>query len=223
MKTIRLVSLALVAILAIGLAVASAASAAEPLFDPIGSAVTATSGISVLSAGGETVSCARDSLSGAVTSTTLIGDIAVHFLECTAKNSGGTTCPAMSVGAPLENLILTKTLHAVLGTILPKPERGMEVALVLLPIAAGNFVTILGSCIAQTTIEGQVAGLVKPVGVSTTKGTVTFGVTGGKQNITDVDLSTGGLIQPKLRAFGLATATEETIETVTYATATEVT
>jgi hypothetical protein len=53
-------------------------------------------------------------------------------------------------------------------------------------------------------------------------GTVTFAVSGTKQAITDVDLSTGGLIAPKLKAFGVA-ATEETKERVTYSIDTEVT
>jgi hypothetical protein len=209
----------LVAILAMGLAVASVASAA-PEFTPTGATVTGTSGVSVLTAGTNIVTCQKDTLGGGkVTSATLVGGITVHYLECVGKSSTGT-CPVMSPGAPAENLILTNTLHGVLGLILP--ETGSGVALVLLPLELG-FVTLLGSCITKTTVEGDVAGEVSPVGKSVETGTVTLAVPSGKQAIKDVDLSTGGLIAPKLSAFGVTTATEETTEQIEYSKSTEVT
>src|ERR1700690_1015197 len=111
MKIARLAGLMLVAILAIGLVAASVASA-EPEFNPVGATLTGTSGTGVLTAGKETVTCAKDtSTSGASkTTATLIGGITVHFLECTGKNgTTGESCPANSEGAP-SGLILTKTL-----------------------------------------------------------------------------------------------------------------
>jgi len=113
MKIARLASLMFVAILAMGLAVASVASAA-PEFTPVGATLTGTSGVGVLTAGTNSVTCQKDTTKGTVTSATLAGGITVHFLECVAQSSTGT-CPAMSPGAPLENLILTNTLHGVLG------------------------------------------------------------------------------------------------------------
>jgi hypothetical protein len=221
MKIARLASLMLVAILAVGLAVASMASAA-PEFKPTGAAVTGTGGTGTFTAGGETVVCAKDVTTATVTSVTLIGNIVIHLLECTAKTSTGTTCPLMSAGAPLENLILSKTLHAVLGLILPRPATGSDVALVLLPVSGSQFVTVLGSCVEESAVTGTIAGLVEPVGTSTTKGTLTFGVTSGVQNIKEVDLSTGGVVKPKFTAFG-GTATAEATEAGTFSTATEVT
>jgi hypothetical protein len=222
MTIVRLASSTLVAIVAMGLAVASVASAA-PEIKPTGSAVTATGGTATLEAEGEKVVCASNVVSGGVvTSATLIGGITVHFLECTDKTASNVLCPAMSTGASLENLIITKTLHGVLGLILPKPASGSDVALVLLPVASASFVTILGTCFPTTNVAGSVAGLVNPVGVSTTKGTLTVSAPGGVQAIKDVDLSTGGLVLPKLTAFG-GNASEETTELVTYSVATEVT
>jgi len=227
MKIARLASLMLVAILAIGLMAASAASA-EPEFNPVGATLTGTSGTGVLTAGKETVTCAKDtSTSGASkTTATLIGGITVHFLECTAKNgTTGVSCPAKSEGAPLSNLILTKTLHGVLGLILPKPETGSGVALLLLPVTGSAFVTIEAECTEPkiTTVEGKVAGAVDPVGTATLKGKLLFFAPSGVQAIKEVDLSTGGLVKPSLKAFSAANATEETTEETTFSTPTEVT
>jgi hypothetical protein len=223
MKIARLASSVLMAILAVGLVVVSVASA-EPEFKQTGSTVTGISeSTAVLSGGGETVTCAKDVLSsGVVTSFTLVGGLLIHFLECTDKTAGGGSCPAMSTGAPLENLILTSTLHGVLGLILPKPASGSGVALVLLPTSGSTFWTLLGSCFTSTAVSGQLAGEIEPIGVATTKFTLKIEAPGGVQKIKEVDLTTGGLVKPKLTAFS-ATAAESLIEVLTFGTATEIT
>ena len=221
MKIARLASLMLVAILAVGLAVSSVASAA-PLIGPVGATLTGTSGTGILTAAGETITCAKDTSTGTITSSTLIGGITVHFLECTGKNSAGAECPVMSTGAPLSNLLLTNVLHGVLGLILPKPAAPeSDIALVLLPVSGAAFVNILGSCFTNLSVSGQVAGLVLPVNIASTTGRLIFGVTAGVQNITDVDLSTGGLIKPKLTV-GSEPGTEETTENIEFKEAVEV-
>ena len=220
MKIARLASLMLAAILAVSLAVSSVASAA-PLIGPVGATLTGTSGTGILTAANETVTCAKDTSTGTITSSTLIGGIRVHFLECTAKTSTGT-CPVMSPGAPLSNLLLTNVLHGVLGLILPKPAgSGSDIALVLLPVSGSSFLNILGTCFTNISVSGQIAGLVEPVNISSTTGRLVFGVTGGVQNITDVDLSTGGLIKPKL-SVGTELGTEETTENIEFSAAVEV-
>jgi hypothetical protein len=224
MRVVRLAGLVLVAVVAVGLVAVSVASA-EAEFTPVGSTVTgASSEAWVLTATGETLTCAKNVQSGGVvTSSTLVGGIVLHFLECTNKSSTGGTCPVMSTGAPLENLILTHTLHGVLGLILPKPGSGSSVALLLLPVSGSQFYTILGSCIPTTIMTGSIAGVVNPVASGkTTKGTLTLAIAGGKQGITEVDLSTGGLVKPKLASFG-GEATVEAADTITFGTATEVT
>jgi hypothetical protein len=227
MKIARLASLMLVAILAIGLVAVSVASAAEPEFNPVGATVTGTSGAGVLTAGEEKVTCAKDtSTSGAgKTTATLIGNLTVHFLECTGKNgTTGESCPAKSEGAP-SGLILTKTLHGVLGLILPKPATGSGVALLLLPVSGQVFVTIEGTCLSPSTtaVEGKVAGVVEPVSTKSFTGKLLFLAPAGVQAIKEVDLSTGGLVKPSLKAFGIANASEETTEEIKFSAETEVT
>jgi hypothetical protein len=227
MRIMRLSGLVSLAVLAVGLVVVSVASA-EPKFSPVGATLTGTSGTGVFTAGANTVTCAKDTLTSGASKTTatLIGGITVHFLECTGKNStSGESCPAKSEGAPLSNLILTKTLHGVLGLILPKPDTGSGVALVLLPVSGASFLTLEVECVSPkiSTVEGKLAGAVDPVGTKTLKGKLLFAVSSGVQAIKEVDLSTGGLVKPSLKWFGVATATEETTEELTFSEATEVT
>jgi len=226
MKIYRLASLALVAIMAMSLLAASAAVAA-PEFKPSSkvSFTTTGDGSSVLAASGVEVKCAKSSSTGEITSATLAGNVIVHFLECEGKEGTNANCPIMSTGAPLENLIQTTTLHGVLGLILPKPALGSDVALVLLPVSGKRFVTLLPSsanCLEEIQVNGSVAGTVEPVGTATLKGKLTFSANGVNEAITDVDLSTGTLVLPRLTA-GTATATETTLQLVTFAAAVEVT
>jgi hypothetical protein len=230
MKISRLAGLALVAVLAMSLFAVSVATA-EPEFKPAtkGTTVTGTAdGISELNStgSGTNVVCQKSSTTGEISSATLVGNVIVHFLECEGSTNGGTKCPVMSAGAPLENLIITTTLHGVLGLILPKPASpGSPVGLLLLPTNGKRFVTLLANsvgCIVTTIVTGSVAGLVEPVGTSTTKGKLTFSNAGAKQEITDFDPSTGGTVEPELVA-GSTTATEKTLQLVTFGVAVEVT
>ena len=221
MRTVRLASLMLVALLAGSLTIVTIASAA-PEFKPTGSTVSGASTTSVvLTGGGETVTCAKNVASGGVvTNATLVGGVTVHFLECTDKTAAGVTCEASS--GSRAGLIITNTVHAILGLVLPKPASGSDVALVVLPVSGSTFVKLSGPCFSETGVSGTIAGLVNPIGTSTTKGTLEFGVTSGVQNIKEVDLSTGGVVKPKVTAFGETVQGAET-ELGTFGTATEVT
>jgi len=225
MKIARLAGLMLVAVLAMSLVSVSAASAAGPLFlgakpNPF----TTSSGVSKLTTPGASIEvvCQKDSSGGEITSTTLAGNILVHFLECQGKTAT-ETCSVKSPGAPLENLIITKTLHGVLGLVLPKPASGSDVGLLVLPGTGTAFVTLSGKCLPQgsTTVEGSVAGLVEPVGGLVLAGTIKFLTTNKKQAIKEIDLTNGPLVEPELVAFS-ATSTEETNETVLFSKDVEV-
>lgn len=225
MRSIRLAGLVLVAVLAVSLVASSTASAAGPLFVTSGKPTFTAPGKHLLiltTATTDFVECAQYSWSGEVSSATLEGNIHIHFLECTGKNTSGGECPAMSPGAPLENLIITRTLHGVLGLALPKPASGSDAGLLLLPNQQ-PILTLLGSCILETALEGSVAGLVEPVGVSSTTDKIVFGVTSGKQDITDIDLTTGGLVAPKLSVFGVNDGTLEASDEFTFSAKVEVT
>src|ERR1700727_2056456 len=121
MKRIRLVGLSLVVVLAMGLlsaASASAAASSNPLFLPVdGQSVTGVSGPSTLRTVFGIITCQKDSATGTITSSLLIGKVFVHYLECTVieKEGATTRCTIKSIGAGEEGLILTKELHGILG------------------------------------------------------------------------------------------------------------
>jgi hypothetical protein len=223
MKIARLAGLMLVAIFAMSLVAASAASAAGPLFLTSGKpTITGTSTTGVLStpSAGIKVTCQKDNTTGEVTSTTLAGNVIVHFLECSATKST-EKCTVKSKGAPLENLIITTTLHGILGLVLPKPASGTDAGLLLLPTAGKRFVTLEGSCVPTSAVEGDVAGLIEPVGALSTTGKLVLGVTSAKQNIKEIDLTNSSKVEPELVAFS-GTSTEETSEALTFSAKVEV-
>ncbi|MGD1058762.1 MAG: hypothetical protein ABR992_15265, partial [Solirubrobacteraceae bacterium] len=193
----------------------------RPEFEPsTKQKVTVTSGTTKLVAGTESVTCSSDESSGEVSSSTLIGNLAIHFSGCKSSGSKGSNCTVKSVGAS-EGAISTSTLHAILGVTLPEPETGSEVGLLLLP-SSGKTITELAAnaCTVTTKVTGSLAGLVEPLGVSQKTGKVLFSVTSGKQNIKDIDLP-AGLVAAELVAFS-TTATEESSESLTYEKAIEV-
>jgi hypothetical protein len=220
MKIARLVGLTLVAVMALSLAVASAAFA-EPLFLPVGATFTGTSGTATLESESlEKIKCTADTSSGEITTPHLVGGITVSFSGCKSISTAGAECTAKSVGAAAGS-IKTNLLHGVLGLILPKTGSG--VGLLLLPAEGKKFVTIESNkCTVETTASGNVVGEVTPIGVHTTKGELILkGAGGGHASIKDFDLSLGGLVIPKLEAFGKE-ASEETTEELTWSTPVEV-
>jgi hypothetical protein len=117
-------------------------------------------------------------------------------------------------------------LHGLLGVVLPKPAAGSNVGLLLLPTSGKTFTTLASNtCTMETKVTGSVGGLVKPTRKSQISSKVIFGVTSGKQNIKDIDLSIGGLAKPELNAFSTAATeeTEETEEALSYEKEVEVT
>jgi hypothetical protein len=219
MKIARLVGLMVVAVMALGLVVASAAFA-EPAFLPVGATFTGTSGTGVLEAGGEKIECTADTSAGTISSATLVGGVTVSFTGCKAIK-GTEKCTVKSPSAAAGSIV-THELHGVLGLVLPKGT-GTGVGLLLLPVENKKFVTIESTkCSIETTVSGNLVGEVTPVGVHTTKGTLVFkkGATEG-QSIKSFDLSTGGSVTPKLEAFGKE-AGEETTEVISWSAAVEV-
>ena len=183
--------------------------------------ITGTSGEAKLEAinGIDKINCEKDNTTGKVTSATLAGNIVVHFLNCTSTGETGANCAINSVGAA-SGLILTATLHGVLGLILPKV--GTDVGLLLLPAVGRTFVELAGNaCTPETALTGNIAGEVEPVGVSQTKGTLLFKATGTKQAIKGFDLSTGGTTTAKFTFFASEASVVST-ESLTFSTATEV-
>jgi hypothetical protein len=178
---------------------------------------TGTSGRGTLKAGAESVICGKDTSSGELTSTMLFSDVVIHFLECKSTGSGGSNCSVHSTNTTSEGLILTTTLRAIVGLVLPSRGAG----LLLLPISGKTWETLAGNtCTEETTVTGTLAGLITPTGKSETTSKIAFSTSSGKQEIKDID-TLAGLIEPKLTMF-TAIATEETTEEITWGKAIEV-
>jgi hypothetical protein len=177
---------------------------------------TSTSKGGTLKAGADIIACAKDTSTGELTSTMLFGAVVIHFLECTSTSNGSTFCAIRSTNTSSEGLILTATLHAIVGLSLPNREAG----LLLLPASGKTWETLAANaCTPETKVTGTVAGLVTPTGKAETTSKVVFSTASGKQQIKDLD-TLAGLIEPQLTAFS-ESATEETTEEVTWGKAIE--
>jgi hypothetical protein len=185
----------------------------NPEFKPVGGLFTGTGGASLLQwkNGTEDVHCGANTISGTVSSATLAGGVVVKFTECT---STGPTKAGCSVGT-----ITTTTLHGILGTALPSPRAG----LLLLPATGKIWFTLLeNGCTVESSMVGNVAGLIEPTRISQTTGKLIFNVVGGRQEVADFDPTTGGLVTPGLTLFGSSASLAAT-ESLTYSVALEVT
>jgi hypothetical protein len=224
MKIARLAGLTFVAMLVMGLVAVSAASATEPLFKPVGATVLGDGGLAVLvvNNGVDVYYCEESHTFGTILNALLIGNVVIHYLGCTSSGATKSNCPVNTEGSP-EGLILTDTLHGILGLILPSKETG----LLLLPVKGTAFFTLTeNACTVEAAWSGTIAGLVEPLSILTTKGRILFEREPGPGNnpaILDIDLTHGlGLVIPRLVTFG-GTATLTQLELLTFSVATEVT
>jgi hypothetical protein len=222
MKLARLAGAVLIAIFAMSLLAASAASAALPEFKPAsGTFKTLALGSSTLTGGGNTVTCTASTGTGEITGAMSVGKVLVKFTGCQVETAGKATCVVKSkTGGTGE--VATNTLSGLLGLILATiGDYTLDVGEYLFPTSGSEFTSLIGGCIVTSKVLGSVAGEVTPVGTLTLIGKVNFGVTGGKQDITKIDLL-GGLMEPELEAFS-AVATEATEDDITFNVKTEVT
>jgi hypothetical protein len=227
MRIGRLVNLTVLSVVAVTLLAAASASAASrnPLFTPVSQqTVRGEGGASVLEFSGLTVACESNHMSsGNVSSSLLIGGIVLHYLGCKyTKGEKESGCPANSTNTSESGLILTNTLHAILGILLPSGETGV----VFLPQGGSEFVTFAAaekggkSCGIKMPITGSVVGAVTPTGKSVTNGTVKI----TEKEIQEFDLTHGlGLVKAKLIAFGGEAAILKQTDSIVFGVATEVT
>jgi hypothetical protein len=205
---------------------AASAFSSNPLFKPAsGQSANGTSGVSVLTAAGNTITCETSSATGNITSSLLVGKVFVHYLGCSSKKGSELPCTVKSKGSTVAGLLITKELHGILGLLLPSGQTGI----LFLPIVAPTFVEIeegekgtgTQKCSIATKVTGDVAGEVSPVGVSQQTGKITFPATALKT----IDLTHGlGRRVVELEAFS-ETGTLNQVEAITYeaGTPTEVT
>jgi hypothetical protein len=225
MKLARLVSLALVTVFAIAAVGASAASA-FPEFKVLPSVKTfkGESGVGLLTASSEEVKCTTDGNTGEVTTMDSVGKVTVTFSGCKVTNKKGT-CTIKSTNTSTAGLIVTNSLRGLLGEVAAS-ESTSKVGLLLEPESGVTFVTLektAAPCESiETAVEGTLAGEVTPINASQTTGKVVFLAPSAKQRIKEITVL-AGTKKPKLTAFGIATATEETTETNTFGGNIEVT
>jgi hypothetical protein len=221
MKVIRLAGLMLMAVLAVGLMATSAASAETSyLFSSssVGSIALGLSLAGTLKAGEKDfIVCADDRSEAKVANVHLLGPFDITFSGCkSTSNAGLTYCTAKSTNVSTEGVILTLTVHALLGTVLPSELAG----LLVLPTASRRFVTIArNECSPETAVEGSTAGLLfaSQIGHSITESLVNFIA----NDITKID-TLNGIVEPELTSFGL-TSTLTTLEHIAWDGPAEVT
>jgi len=214
MKVIRLAGLAILAVLAVSLAVASTASAGVYLFSPgsVGAEFAGLSLAGTLKAGlSDSISCKDDVNAGTIANVHLLGPFDIKFTTCVSSGTGGSGCSVSSTGAG-EGEILTKTLHALLGLVLPAVGLGLG-GLLVLPTSGKVFTTLVANaCTPETTITGSVAGLLEDNqgGHLILEALVLF----IPKDIAKID-TLNGLVEPALTAFS-EEATLETVEHLTF-------
>jgi hypothetical protein len=214
MKVIRLAGLALVAVSATGLMVASAASAATSyLFSSssIGSIALGLSLAGTLKSGEKDfIVCANDKSEAKIASVHLLGPFDITFSGCKSSSNGGETyCTLKSTNVTTEGVILTETVHALLGTVLPSELAG----LLVLPTASRKFFTFAeNACTIRASVEGSIAGLLfaSQIGHSVSESLVNF----IPNDITKID-TLNGVVEPELTSFGL-TSTLATLEHIAW-------
>jgi len=230
MKLARLFGIALTAFLAVSALLASTASAIPKFKLPITlrgfTALSLTSVLSSFASASESdvVICQHDVATG-----TIINDdevfAKVHFLGCRAIFKNATeekvcTAKGFIPGEPAqeEGLILTKLLRGLLG-LLHQPNGA---AGILFHANTGVvFVGIESPCTTETQVEGSLAGSFEPTGKLQNTAKINFVVTNKKQAITLI-LVLSGEVKSSLKAFGIATATEESEDNVKFEEAVEV-
>jgi hypothetical protein len=228
MRKVQLASLAFVAMLAMGLVVVTVATAAppNPLFLPVGQTVNGVSGATKLTAPGVFIECKKDALTGnaTVASLLLIANIVLHYLECESGPVDGITLKCTSIKNPngKPGLILTNTLHGILGLILPSKGIG----LLVLPVDGKTWFELaktenanLELCSKATIVTGNAVGVIEPIGTHQLTGKLIF----SSPNPTDFDITHGlGLLEPELSGFSTSVNVEQT-EELTFGEPTEVT
>jgi hypothetical protein len=218
MKLYRLAILTCVAVLAVGLAMASMASAL-PTFKPsTKNNFTIDSGAVTLAATtGESITCESDTGTGEIINEHEADGILLVYHGCLATE-GGKTCKIMTAGEP-EGLIATNTLRALLGETSEDTSKAAEL---VEPATGKVWWTPLGSCILKAAVEGSIAGEATPTGTSSKDGKVVFLGGKGEQSIKKVTVKSGG-VSPKLTSFGVIASSEATTELILFTTAVEVT
>jgi len=206
MRIIRLAGVALAAVVAMSGAVVSSAGAfsSSPLFSKgsVGATVTLGSGgATVLSGAGLVIGCKENHVvSGTVSNELLVGGVVIHYLGCEyTKGEAESGCPLNSDGAS-GGLILTATLHGILGLLLPQKTTGI----LFLPVVGKILTTFAKAekggkvCGPESKVEGSLAAEIEPVSKPSANATIKV----VSKEIQEIDLTHGlGVVKAKFSFF----------------------
>jgi hypothetical protein len=218
MIRLRLLGLALIAVLAVS-AVAVSAAFAEPEFKPsTKQSFTGTSGAGTLEDSlSETISCTSDESTGEITGALTAAGIVVTFHGCKGKKgSGGTACTVKSTNTTSPGLIITSTLKGTLGLV-PTSQAASGVGLLLQPESGSKFVEIeAAACASEAPVEGSIAGEVGTTKVLSKTGKLIFTGSAGTQNIKNITVKGKGETPALTAFFGAVKASQTTTEETKY-------
>jgi len=187
-------------------------------FNPDAGSFTGKSGFGTLKGGSDSVTCEKDTNNGEIASLSLLGPFTIQFTGCKSSGASKSGCEAKSSNVSSKGVVLSSTLHAILGFV----EAGSLTGLLILPTSGKRFATLSGNeCTPETSVTGSVVGLVTPVGTSQTTAKVTFATSSGKQAVKEIETGLG-TVEPELVAFS-EPATEATEENIEWSKAIEVT
>ncbi len=159
----------------------------------------------------ESVTCSAATNAGEISGATTVGKLVITFTGCKAKK-GEEACTVKSVGGSAkEGELVTKTLKGELGEV-EEAEAADEVGLLLEPETTKKILTLASAkCVAETSLEGTMAGEVTPLATSTKTDKLVLAVSTGKQKIKSITVKSGSTtkaVKPEL----VLAATEATAE-----------
>jgi hypothetical protein len=191
-------ALAVLAMSAIAVSVASAATLPEFKPVPTKKKITLTAGTSFWAGGGgsfHAAVCAGTSATGEVTGAKTIGNLVMTYTGCKT----GEGCPLSSEGAK-EGEVVTKTLAAELGTV-TKAQASTEVGLLLRPATKTKwFSTVGNSCVFSATVTGTLAAEVTGIHTKEATRKLEFETGASGQKIKEITLDSGITEKPELEA-----------------------
>jgi hypothetical protein len=220
MKTIRLAGCMLLAISAASLTMSATATAGPYLFR-VSNVRNIFSSLTLaleIRAAGDSIACKDGVSAGAIANVHLLGPFDIKFTSCVSSGSGGSGCAFNTPGAA-EGEVLTHTLHALLGLVLPAVGLGLG-GLLVLPASGKQFFTAVGNnCTPETAFIGSFAGLLEPtqVGKLVLESLILF-IPGAIKQIDTLN----GLVEPELVAFLGESLAMEAVQHLTWNKDTEI-
>jgi hypothetical protein len=185
MKRFKVVGLALVAALAVVALTVAAASAAMTLPEfTTQTSFKGTSGTGVLTSGGISITCKKDTSSGAMEASKKLGTFAIDFEKCTTV---GGLIKCNSLADASETILTPGSWHLVLITRGGVDTRMLWFLPAPLHIECGSTLTL---------VTGTLLGSIKATGTTKTEFEIGVNVVSKNQEFTEFENDEGGIVKP---------------------------